>query len=946
MILKRLYHFLSVFLLTVSFCFGQADMQINARLIPDEKAIEISQILKFENTSDSTWTATYLTDWAHSFSSKQTPLAKRFDENYDKKFHLAKEKDRGRTEISSIFSGSTALDYTRPDGHPDVLKVILEKPVPPGASYSIHLTYKVILPNSKFTRYGITRVTDYNLRFWFITPAPFENGKWIYYSNKNLDDRYFPKSRININFSIPSGYDVISDLNTTTVNSSYKAGDRIIQMSGEDRVRTRLYLRQDSTYETIETDFLSLVTNIQDRSIPDQMRAIIGDRVAQFLNKNLGPYPHEKLVVSDLDYKESPVYGLNQLPEFVRPFPEGFQYEIKLVKTSINTYVNNTILINPRQDRWALDGIKVYLLQQYMEQFYPDLKIVGSLEKYWLVRQFYASKIEFTDQFNMLYMHSARLNIDQPITTSYDSLIKYNKNIGTSYKTGAGLNYLGDFIGHEHLDKSIKEFYASYALQPVVSDHLKEILKKNATKDIDWFFTDYLTTRKQIDFKISDTETVGDSLRVTIQNKRDNAMPVSIFGFKNDSLISKRWVEDIASEKSIFYPKDSVDRLVLNYDKVIPEYNLRDNYKNPKALLGLDKPLQFKLFQDFEDPAKSQVFFQPTFEFNIYDGLAPGIKAYNTTILTKGFRYKIEPQFGLRSRKLVGSASISYTHNLDAGNLFSLRYGISGNTFSFAPDLLFTRVTPFVSLGFRPKDLRSDKRQFLTARFLSVNRDESPNPEFQSEDPNYSVLNFRYSNRNPGIVNTFNWNTDVQFARNFGKVSATAFYRHLYLNNRQLNLRFFGGAFLYNQTREDGDFFSFALDRPTDYLFDFNYYARSDDSGLFSQQIIIAEGGFKSRLPNPFANQYIFTTNASTTIWKYVYAYGDIGYIKSVGNSGRLVYDTGIQVSLLDDFFELFFPIHSNLGFEIAQPNYEERIRFQVEISIDTVIRLFSRKWY
>jgi len=159
-------------------------------------------------------------------------------------------------------------------------------------------------------------------------------------------------------------------------------------------------------------------------------------------------------------------------------------------------------------------------------------------------------------------------------------------------------------------------------------------------------------------------------------------------------------------------------------------------------------------------------------------------------------------------------------------------------------------------------------------------------------------------------------------------------------------LRFYAGSFLYNNTRDTGDFFSFALDRPTDYLFDFDYLARSDDSGLASQQIIIAEGGFKSRLEAPFANQWIATTNASTTIWKYIYAYGDVGVIKSLDNDPRFVYDSGVQVALLDDFFELFFPIYSNNGFEIGQPNYEERIRFQVQFSIDTVIRLFTRRWY
>jgi hypothetical protein len=41
--------------------------------------------------------------------------------------------------------------------------------------------------------------------------------------------------------------------------------------------------------------------------------------------------------------------------------------------------------------------------------------------------------------------------------------------------------------------------------------------------------------------------------------------------------------------------------------------------------------------------------------------------------------------------------------------------------------------------------------------------------------------------------------------------------------------------------------FSYAADRPTDYLFDYNYLGRSESTGLYSQQFILAEGGFKSK---------------------------------------------------------------------------------------------------
>ena len=57
---------------------------------------------------------------------------------------------------------------------------------------------------------------------------------------------------------------------------------------------------------------------------------------------------------------------------------------------------------------------------------------------------------------------------------------------------------------------------------------------------------------------------------------------------------------------------------------------------------------------------------------------------------------------------------------------------------------------------------------------------------------------------------------------NGAKIAAEFGYRKLFDSNRQFNLRLYAGSFLYNKT--NSDFFSFALDRPTDYLFDYNYF--------------------------------------------------------------------------------------------------------------------------
>ena len=205
-------------------------------------------------------------------------------------------------------------------------------------------------------------------------------------------------------------------------------------------------------------------------------------------------------------------------------------------------------------------------------------------------------------------------------------------------------------------------------------------------------------------------------------------------------------------------------------------------------------------------------------------------------------------------------------------------------------------------------------------------------------------INNTYFNTKAELTNQFNFSGDFQAASKFGKLAAELEYRKLFNNNRRINLRLYAGTFFYNKT--DSDFFSFGLDRPTDYLFDYKYLGRSENSGLFSQQIIIAEGGFKSILDNRFANQYITTLNAGVNIWNWIEAYGDIGIIKNKGIKEQFIYDSGIRLNLVSDYFELYFPVHSNNGWEIAQPNYGQKIRFIVTFSPQTLINLFTRKWF
>lgn len=925
---------------------GQNSIDLRAVFNIEKKQISISQTIVYQNTSNDVLETIYLNNWSNSYSTKKTPLAVRMADEFKNEFHLAKNEDRGYSVVTSIKQNQEDIIYEAVPGHPDVLKVDLLTPIKPNESYKINLTYIIQIPNSKFTEYGMTSEGDINLRYWYITPAVY-NGAWQYFSNKDLDDLYIPNADIDLEIICPKNYFITSELNLD--NKTQNNINQVIKFSGKNRVNTKLFLSKRPTkFNSIQGKNFIITTDIQDVRIGILDKVLITEKITNFIFDNFGSYPHKKLLLTYVDYTKEPIYGLNFLPKFIHPYPENFQYELKLLKVALYNYLESTLLVNPRTDQWLLDGLQIYFLMKYVEVNYPDMKFLGSFSDFWLTRSFHAADLDYNDKYMLAFMLMARTNRDQPLTMAKDSLLKFNKNIANKYKAGFGLKYLDDFINSDILEKTVKTFLSENQMKLIDAEVFETYIKKNTNKDVNWFFEDYLKTRDKIDFKIKKVVKSDDSITITIKNKGVNSMPVSLYSLNNDSIISKQWVENIVDTKTVTIPKNNANKLVLNYKNIIPEYNLRDNWKSLKGFLFNNKPLQFRIFKDIEDPYYNQVFFMPVIEYNnIYDGLTFGARLYNKTVLRKNFNYRIAPKYSINSKSLTGRANIHNIHNIYNKNLYHIDYGLRGSYESFAPDLFVREFTPYVSFLFREKDdFRSNKKRMITLRYLDINRDRDVNNVLTTTDPDYGVFNARYIDSNNNLINYSSWYTDLQISKTFTKFSFDFEYRRLYENNSQLNLRIFSGIFLRNTNDVDSNYFSFALDRPTDYLFDYGYLGRSESSGIFSQQYIEAEGGFKSKLQPAFANQWISTINASTTLWKYILVYSDIGLVKNKFNKPKFVYDSGIRINLVTDYFEIYLPIYSNLGWEIGQPNYDQKIRFKFTADPKSLLGLFRRRWF
>lgn len=933
--MKKIRHILTLLFLFTNISFAQQnEINIKATLNTNANSLNVQQEIIYYNNSKKTLNHIFLHNWANSFKDRKTPLSKRFIEDFRKDLYFAKEEDLGSSKIKNISINYNNIIYKELKNRKDIVQLFLEKAIKPNESITINITYIIKIPNAKYTGYGFYE-NGYRLRYWYITPAIYNQG-WQLMSNLNLDDLFEDYTTFNIDLKTPKQLYLTASLKQ--IKKSNKTQNSF-HLSGKNEKDVLIDIQKINTFKKFNTDTHEIQTNILEEEVSTNLTENLLNRELQFLRAYLGILPINKILIDEVMRNKNPVYGLNQLPSFIRPFSDVFNHDLNLFKALSRKYLKQTLLLNERKDYWLIDGLQNYLMIEYVNKFYPEMKLLGKAADTWLLRRSQISKLKFNDKYPFVYQFTARQFLDQSLNTPADSLSNFNRKIVSKYKAGLGFNYLKGYLGEEVLNKSIKEFYQKNKLIISEISNFKEILTQNTNKDIRWFFKDYIKTNKKIDYAIEEVKKTKDSLKVTIKNKRNITTPIALYGIKNNEITYKRWFSNINDTLTTSIPKGVFDKLVLNYENIHPEYNTLNNYYNTDKKF-FNKPLKLSFMKDAKAPNYNQVFYQPRFSYNYYDGLILGMKLHNKPLIKRNLIAKFLPGYATKSNKLNGSFSLLYNQFFEDTDIYKISYGIAGNTLQYAPELSYSSLIPCVSLQFKRKSLRDATSKFISAKVVHIDKEILPATR-KTEQDNYSVLSLSYNYINPDIIEETRFNVNTEIAKNFSKVSADFRYRKLTSTDTQLDFRVFAGAFLKNNS--EGNYFSFGLDRANDYLFELSYYGRSEDSGIFSQQYIITEGGFKSVLPTRFANKYMLSLNSSIGLWRWIEFYQDVAFLKNKKERLFFGYENGVRLNFVHNIFEIYFPLYSNNGWEVSQASYAQNIRFTFTGDVNSIYNFFKR---
>ena len=149
--------------------FGQSNNSYNleVELNSFDKTLDIKQVMKYKNISNTSVDFIFLEDWSNSYSNTDTKLAKRISDEYSRSFSFSQKKQRGFTVIDKI-SSNNIDKWSRLENTSDIIKLFLKKPLEVNQSIEIEILYSIKLPDSKFTGFGYDNSNNFYLKNWII----------------------------------------------------------------------------------------------------------------------------------------------------------------------------------------------------------------------------------------------------------------------------------------------------------------------------------------------------------------------------------------------------------------------------------------------------------------------------------------------------------------------------------------------------------------------------------------------------------------------------------------------------------------------------------------------------------------------------------------------------------------------------------------------------------
>ena len=979
----------------------EVNTTINVILNDKNNTLSAFEEIEYINHSPDSLEYIFMHIWPNAYRNNGTDMAIQNDENGEVEFHFADSIDRGFID-SLDFKVDGEFVISAPDiDHIDILALVLKSPLAPGEKINITTPFRVKIPLGIYSRLGHIG-ESYQITQWFPKPAVYDKDGWHPMPYLSQGEFYSEFGSYDVTITLPKNY--VVGATGDIVN-----GEEEIAWLENKVTETELLLKEDKIgywrkdgmdFPESSTELKTLhyhQENVHDFAwFADKRYYVLKGEVelphsknkvttwAMFTNNEAklwaksieylndatyyyslwnGDYPYKHVTAVDgsisagggMEYPNITVIGESY---------SAFSLEQVIVHEVGHNWFYGILGSNERQHAWMDEGLNTFTENRYTETKYPEMDLGGIGLPKGIMAKSGLNVYGPRGMYDLGYLFNARRNYDQPIETVSQDFTPTNYGAIVYGKTGIGMDYMLAYLGETLFNKCMHAYFDKWKFKHPQPDDLRDVFQSVTRKDLSWFFDDYIKTTKKIDYKIAGIKkNETEDFKVTIKNKADIAAPFALFGIKDDTIVvSKKWFDGNSDEMTIDFKAEGADKIVLDYNRDIPEIDRTDDVIKTSGLFKKARPLSIEFLGSIESRDKASLFYLPLLGWNSADGIMPGIALYNTTFPEKKLEWLVIPMYSTRLNNVNGVGQVHY--NIYPNSIFR-RFTIGAEVAAFGLDKTYNTAPYYtfsenINLDQRLKieghiktEIKSPLRkvkQLLSYRFVSTN-ESSENTALK---PNmYNILNYKVSNRQilkPASLDLQFLHGDPNLATNFSQLSLEAKLRlnyNVYLKG--IDFRFFGGYSL----QESNDFsnrYSWRLagqNGDHDYLYDHVLFGRNNNHpNMLSQQITNTHGAFKT--PTSYSsNSWILSTNI-----KIESPVGPIGIFADAGlypytqiTNGTVsekigvLYDAGIYIHLPKDIFEIYIPlafsseIMKELEYSQPEIDFWQRIRFMININ-------------
>ncbi len=798
----------------------EADFNIKVSLNDEKNTLDANETITYINNSPDTLNFIWFHLWPNAYKNDKTAFSEQMVERLDNSaFYYSDEKDRGYiNKLAFQVDGQTAQLEDHPQ-YIDVAKLLLPKPLAPGAQITITTPFHVKLPKN-FSRGGHIQ-QSYQITQWYPKPAVYDKYGWHPMPYLDQGEFYSEFGNYEVEITLPKNYVIAATGEVQEQNEKVFLASRanFSYQLPQEKKKKDLFVKNNVTVDgfppsareqktlhykannvidfawfadkrfIVQHDTLSLPTNPHIDAytfiIPSKKElwsrsASWVKRAVQFYSAQLGDYPYP--VVNAVCGPSNSAGGGMEYPNvtLVNVRNNSEDLDITLAHEVGHNWLQAMIATNERDHAWMDEGINTYYEKKYKKLYYPtseeNKKIYGT---------------NSDEPGERLLASQINEHKDQPMETTSEDLTE-NNYAAVAYSKGAlFMEKLEKELGKDTMQNVMHQYFNDWHFHHPYPIDLEKTAEQVSGKNLDSIF--------QLIYKIGPLDSV------------EPAKPNKVTG-------------------------------------PLPKLNGKAKYTTISPALG----------------------------YNNYDHLMIGALVSNINYPRQKLQYIVAPLYAIGSKQFNYIGSAAYTF-YPRKKFYSIIPQISVVKFSTddgsAQDYSsiyrgFNKIVPSIRFNFRKKNPTSNvekwievKSFFITESNFDYKQRRLPQDTFsyyaiKGANTHRTVSQIGFNIQNTRHLYPYQLYAQLQQAGDILRATVTGNYFFNFNEKRQgMDIRLFAGKIFYTTTstqkvinnNSQYDFTMYGANGATDYTYSNAFIERNQSQAFAGRQIMIKDGGFKYR---------------------------------------------------------------------------------------------------